>query len=62
MPQQGWGFGDFPDGEDRFDALVGLYGMINVVLGNHPSGEPVPPHIYKIEGWIFGQEPPKEDN
>ena len=55
------GFGYSPDGEDRFDALVGLYGMINVVLGNHPTGESFPPHNDKIEGWIFGQEQPKED-
>ena len=53
------GFDDLPDGEDRFDALVGLYGMINVVEGNHSSGEPVPPHISKIEGWIFGQAQPE---
>ncbi len=50
------GFGDAIDGEDRFDAIVGLYGMINVVQGFHPSGEPLLPHISTIEGWIFGQE------
>jgi hypothetical protein len=50
------GFGDDPAGEDRFDAFVGLYGMINVILGNHPAGEPLPPHISRVEGWIFGQE------
>ena len=48
-------FGNGLDGEDRFDAFVGLYGMINVILGNHPTGEPAPPLITKIEGWIFGQ-------
>ncbi len=55
------GFGNGLDGEDRFDALVGLYGMINVILGNRPTGEPAPPLITKIEGWIFGQEPPQKD-
>ncbi len=50
------GFGEGLAGEDRFDALVGLYGMINVVLGCHPTGEPLLPHISRIEGWIFGQE------
>ncbi|NJD59434.1 MAG: DUF429 domain-containing protein [Anaerolineales bacterium] len=50
------GFGDCPEGEDRFDALVGLYGMINVVQGHHPTGEPLAPYLSKIEGWIFGQE------
>jgi hypothetical protein len=54
------GFGDDQNGEDRFDALIGLYGMINIILGNHPIGEPTHPQISKIEGWIFGQEqPPK---
>jgi hypothetical protein len=50
------GFGDGPSGEDRFDALVGLYGMINIIQENHPSGEPLSPHISRVEGWIFGQE------
>ncbi len=50
------GFGDKLDGEDQFDALVGLYGMINVILGNHSFSEPRLPVITKIEGWIFGQE------
>ncbi len=52
------GFGDSPDSEDSFDALVGLYGMINVIQGNHPTGEPVPAQVSTIEGWIFGQVPP----
>jgi hypothetical protein len=50
------GFGDSPYGEDRFDAIVGLYGMINVILGNHPTGEPLYHRITTVEGWIFGQE------
>jgi hypothetical protein len=50
------GFGDRPDGEDRFDALVGLYGMINVIQENHPTGEPFLSPISRVEGWIFGQE------
>jgi hypothetical protein len=49
------GFGDDPSGEDRFDAFVGLYGMINVIEGNHPAEEPKLPHISRVEGWIFGQ-------
>jgi hypothetical protein len=53
------GFGNALDGEDRFDALVGLYGMINVILGVHPVWEPNIPKITKIEGWIFGQSQPK---
>jgi hypothetical protein len=55
------GFGNDLNGEDRFDAFVGLYGMINVILGNHLTGEPTPPLITKIEGWIFGQEQPLKE-
>jgi len=50
------GFGDHLNGEDQFDALIGLYGMINVLAGNHPAGEPLTPQASKVEGWIFGQE------
>jgi hypothetical protein len=50
------GFGPGPDGEDRFDALIGLYGMINVIQRNQPTGEPFSPRISRVEGWIFGQE------
>jgi hypothetical protein len=34
------GFGDSSTGEDRFDATVGLFGMIEVISGRRPSGEP----------------------
>ncbi len=50
------GFSASPDGEDRFDAVVGLFGMINVVLGNRLPGEPEDEAIRKVEGWILGQE------
>jgi hypothetical protein len=49
------GFGDQSNGEDRFDAVVGLYGMIDTVIGNHPASEPAFPALCNIEGWIFGQ-------
>ena len=49
------GFGCGPDGEDRFDAAIGLFGMINVVLGHRPSGEPGDEKIRSTEGWILGQ-------
>ena len=48
------GFGGTNDGEDRFDAVVGLLGMLDVVLGNLPSGEPED-DTTRIEGWILGQ-------
>ena len=55
------GFGNDLGGEDRFDAFVGLYGMINIILGNHTTGEPVTPLSTKIEGWIFGQKQPQKE-
>ena len=50
------GFGVGNDGDDRFDAVVGLFGMLDVVLGNRPSGEP-DDDTTQIEGWILGQLP-----
>lgn len=49
------GFGDGKDGEDRFDAVVGLVGMLQVVFGQRASGEPDDPIVRSIEGWILGQ-------
>jgi hypothetical protein len=49
------GFGPGGSGDDRFDAVVGLFGMLNVVLGCRPSGEPDDPAVRRIEGWILGQ-------
>ena len=48
------GFGTGADGEDRFDAVVGLFGMLDVALGNRPSGDP-DGDTTRIEGWILGQ-------
>lgn len=49
------GFGPSESGEDPFDAVVGLFGMLNVVLGHRTPGEPTDERVRKIEGWIFGQ-------
>jgi hypothetical protein len=49
------GFGTGAAGEDRFDATVGLVGMLQVVRGERASGEPDDPAIRRIEGWILGQ-------
>lgn len=49
------GFGHSRDGEDRFDALVGLFGMLNLVLGSQPIAEPPQDFIRRVEGWILGQ-------
>lgn len=53
----GHGFGNRADGEDRFDAVVGTLGILNVVLGNRAPGEPDDPLIRRVEGWTLGQLP-----
>lgn len=49
------GFGSATDGEDRFDAVIGLFGMLNVVRGRRETGEPEDGTIRRLEGWILGQ-------
>lgn len=54
------GFGADPQAEDPFDATVGLFGMLNVVLGLQPEriqfpGKGLPESIRNVEGWILGQ-------
>ena len=51
------GFGIAKDGEDRFDAVVGLLGMVNVILGHRSPGEPDDEHARRVEGWMLGQSP-----
>lgn len=50
----GDGFGTDAYGEDRFDAAVGVLGMLNVVLGRRSAGEPPTDEIRRVEGWILG--------
>lgn len=46
----------FPDGEDdAFDAVVGLFGMLQVCKGQRSSGEPNERLIRNVEGWILGR-------
>jgi hypothetical protein len=45
----------FPEGDDAFDAVIGLFGMIEVVAGRRRSGEPKEERIRQLEGWILGQ-------
>jgi hypothetical protein len=49
----------FPKGDDAFDAVIGLFGMLEVVLGHRATGELIDELIDKavsdIEGWILGQ-------
>jgi hypothetical protein len=49
------GFGDRPDGEDKFDAVLGLCGMLAVVRGHRTEGVPAQAAISEWEGWILGQ-------
>ena len=49
------GFGPSQAGEDPFDATVGLFGMLEVVLGRRLPGDPEEASIRKVEGWILGQ-------
>ncbi|MBL8229575.1 MAG: hypothetical protein JNL98_13885 [Bryobacterales bacterium] len=46
------GFGESAAGEDRFDSLIGVLGMIEAVQA--PHREAWPQHIQEIEGWILG--------
>ena len=46
----------FPDGDDAFDAAVGLFGMLEVLLRGRSSCEPNEESVRKLEGWILGQE------
>lgn len=47
------GFGNDRAGEDRFDALLGLCGMIEVVSGRRSEGSHS--NAFPWEGWILGQ-------
>jgi hypothetical protein len=49
------GFGPAKDGEDAFDAIIGLFGMLNILLGKRSFCEPPGKQLRKIEGWILGQ-------
>ncbi len=49
------GFGDRSDGEDRFDAVMGLLGMLAVLRGERPVGVPDDRRVHRVEGWILGR-------
>ena len=49
------GFDLAAGGEDGFDATVGLFGMLNVLLGRRRLSEPADTIVREIEGWNFGQ-------
>lgn len=49
------GFGAAAEGEDPFDATVGVLGMLEVVLGRRSDMPALDDDTRRIEGWIFGQ-------
>lgn len=49
------GFSEEANGEDLFDTVIGLFGMLNLIIGKRTFYEPLNPIIKHIEGWIFGQ-------
>lgn len=49
------GFGPDDRGEDPFDALVGLLGMLEVLWAGKDPDLGVPAEVARIEGWILGQ-------
>lgn len=51
------GFSASGEGEDQFDALVGLLAMIEVAEGRRSEGVPRATDVLTWEGWILGQQP-----
>lgn len=49
------GFGGDAAGEDRFDCVLGLLCVINVLGGNRPDTAPDDPWLHNWEGWVLGQ-------
>ena len=50
------GCSDGPDGEDEFDAIAGVLGLIAVATGViGPGLPPADPAVTAIEGWILGR-------
>jgi hypothetical protein len=49
------GFGSDPAGEDRFDCILGVLCVLNVLAGNRPDIAPADTWIRRWEGWVLGQ-------
>ena len=49
------GFGPDASGEDRFDSVLGVLCVLNVLAGNRPDTAPPDPWIERWEGWVLGQ-------
>jgi hypothetical protein len=55
MAEMAEGFGADAAGEDRFDCVIGVLGVINVIEGHRPDGVPDDPWLRRWEGWVLGQ-------
>jgi hypothetical protein len=53
----GQGFGDSSYGEDKFDAVVGVLGMLDIILHDDWYDAPAGTKVWSVEGWIFGLAP-----
>lgn len=49
------GFGADAAGEDRFDSVLGVLAVLNVLAGNRPDSAPADSWIQRWEGWVLGQ-------
>ncbi len=49
------GFGSDAAGEDRFDCVLGVMCLLNVLAGNRPDVAPPDPWVHRWEGWVLGQ-------
>jgi hypothetical protein len=49
------GFGPDAAGEDRFDSVLGVLCVLNVLIGNRRDTAPPDPWIRQWEGWVLGQ-------
>jgi hypothetical protein len=49
------GFGADAAGEDRFDCVLGVLCVLNVLAGNRPDTVPNDMWIERWEGWVLGQ-------
>ena len=49
------GFGSDSAGEDRFDCILGVLCVLNVLTGNRPDTAPADAWIRRWEGWVLGQ-------
>ncbi|CAH0315244.1 hypothetical protein [Roseomonas sp. CECT 9278] len=49
------GFGADAAGEDRFDSVIGLLGLVGVLDGARPDVVPADDAVRRWEGWVLGQ-------